>query len=306
MTADRPSSGAEAVSVRQEQPTAELVEAVIALAEDCRSVDTVNPFSEQAILRLRHGATTATHALAHGSGGELTGYLQLVDDDGATVAELAVAPDHRWRGIGTALARWAFEHVGPGRTVRAWAHGNGAPAAAMAAALGLTARRVLLQMRRSAKDPLPAVSVPAGIRIRAFRPGQDDAAWVQVNARAFAGHPEQGRLGGTDLRERMAEPWFDPPGFFVAERTDPDRLVGFHWTKVHDRERLGEVYVIGIDPDERGTGLGLALTVTGLAHLVALGLPTLMLYADESNTGAVRMYERLGFTVAFTDVTYER
>lgn len=307
MTSDSRSLGAEhSTGVDREQPSDDLLRAVLELVDACTAADGVGPFSEQALLRLRHRAPAVTHAASRDADGRLVGYLQLATDDGATVAELAVSPEHRRRGIGAALASWAIQHIGADRTIRAWAHGNGDAAAALGTAMGFHPHRVLLQMQRPAGGPLPAVEVPAGVRIRTFQPGADDDAWVRVNARAFAGHPEQAGLGVGDLRERMAEQWFDPAGFFVAERMDSSRLVGFHWTKVHDRERLGEVYVVGIDPSERGTGLGLALTVTGLAHLAAAGLPTLMLYADESNTNAVRMYERLGFTVASTDVTYER
>jgi mycothiol synthase len=80
-------------------------------------------------------------------------------------------------------------------------------------------------------------------RVRTFVPGEDDAAWLAANAAAFAHHPEQGSLTQRDLDDRKAEPWFDPAGFFLAFRGA--ELVGFHWTKVHAAEGLGEVYVVG-------------------------------------------------------------
>lgn len=100
----------------------------------------------------------------------------------------------------------------------------------------------------------------------------------------------------------MAEPWFDPKGFFLAERDGV--LAGFHWTKIHADEGLGEVYVVGVAPNAQGSGLGKALTTTGLAHLAAQGLPTAMLYVDADNEAAVSVYERLGFTTYETDLMY--
>lgn len=313
------SAAADDVWVGQEQPTDDTIRDVLALVRSAWAADRVGPLSEQALLRLRHDSPAATHVIArtagsgpengieNGAGSAIVGYLQLVPDDGTTVGELVVAPPHRRRGIGTALGAWAIERLGPARPLRAWAHGDGAGAAGLAAELDFERSRMLLQMRRPTGGPLPAVRVPPGVTIRTFRPGADDEAWVRVNARAFAAHPEQGRLVLADLHERMTEPWFDAAGFFVAERSGPDRLVGFHWTKVHaDPEPIGEVYVVGLDPDEQGTGLGLALTIRGLAHLAAAGLPAVMLYADETNAGAVRMYERLGFVRTSVDVTYER
>lgn len=297
---------AEDVWVGQDEPTEETAEQIVELVEAARTRDGTWPLSEQARLRLRHGSASTTHVTARTAAG-VVGYLQHSPDDGAVVAELVVAPAYRRRGIGTALADWGIASVGPGSRLRAWAHGDGPAAAGLAATLGFHRQRTLLQMNRTTGEPLPVVQVPAGVTIRSFRPGADDEAWVRVNALAFAEHPEQGRLGLTDLHERMAEEWFDAAGFFVAERTGPDRLVGFHWTKVHPEPvPLGEVYAVGLDPAEQGTGLGLALTVTGLVHLTGLGLPAVMLYADETNAGAVRMYERLGFARTAADVTYER
>ena len=64
--------------------------------------------------------------------------------------------------------------------------------------------------------------------------------------------------------------------------------------------------IVGVDPSERGSGIGHALTVLGLVHLRALGLGEVMLYVDESNTAAIALYESLGFIHWDTDVMYAR
>ncbi|MDP9407210.1 MAG: mycothiol synthase, partial [Actinomycetota bacterium] len=184
------------------------------------------------------------------------------------------------------------------------------PARALAARAGARPVRLLHQMHRplTAAAPLPEPPPPpAGVRLRAFRPGADDEAWLAVNARAFAAHPEQGRWTLGDLLARQAEPWFDPSGFLVAERESDGSLLGFHWTKTHGSgpAAMGEVYVVGVDPAAQGLGLGRVLVLAGLAHLAAAGLGTVLLYVDDDNAAAMRLYRGLGFTPATTDALYE-
>jgi mycothiol synthase len=152
--------------------------------------------------------------------------------------------------------------------------------------------------------------VASRVRVRPFVVGQDEEAWLAVNARAFADHPEQGQLTLDDLLQREVEDWFDPRGFFLAATTDGS-VAAFHWTKVHqdgaglsDTEPVGEVYVVGVDPAWQGSGLGRALTLVGLRHLRDSGLPWVHLYVDGDNEAAVRLYESLGFGMWDTDVMY--
>jgi mycothiol synthase len=197
-----------------------------------------------------------------------------------------------------------------------WAHGDLPGARALATSRGYSRARVLLQMRRdlAGVDPAPRPALPEGVQVLPFVVGRDEDAWLEVNARAFAAHPEQGSWTATDLALREAEPWFDPTGFLLAWRGDPGaggRLVGFHWTKVHpagdvDTVPVGEIYVLGIDPDAQGLRLGRALTDLGLAYLRGRGLTDVLLYVEEDNTAAVRLYESRGFQRYSVDVAWER
>ncbi len=308
---------------------------IAVLVERATEADGVRPLSEHVALHLRHGGDTPARNVllylraqaATEAPDRLAGYahLDVTDAVEGPSAELVVDPAHRRRGI----ARLLLAHVraesaaaSPGSRLRLWSHGGLPAAAAMAEAEGFRGVRALVQLRRSLYAVLPAAALPPGIDVRTYRPGADDAAWVDLNAAAFASHPEQGRWTLDDLHQRMAEPWFDPHGFFVAERSGV--LVGFHWTKVHGgdstahvhdhlglhthdahgHEPIGEVYVVGVAPAERGHGLGRALTLVGLHHLRSLGLPEAMLYVDADNTAAISLYAGLGFTPWDTDVMF--
>ncbi|CCG05338.1 mycothiol synthase [Blastococcus saxobsidens] len=286
------------------------VPAVLALLRAAAAADGVRPVSEDTELRLQHGSPGGSDLVVR-DGGALAGYARL--DDG--VAALVVHPAHRRRGLGTALLRQLLDLAGD-RPLSIWAHGDLPGSAQLLAPHGFERARVLLQLRRDLAgiDPDPRPALPAGVQVLPFRPGRDEDAWLAVNARAFDWHPEQGRMTRADLELREAEPWFDPDGFLMAWRGDPDaggELLGSHWTKVHPpgdaaEEAVGEIYVLGIDPGGQGLGLGRALTDLGLAHLRDRGLGQVLLYVEEDNAGAVRLYESRGFRRFAVDVSWRR
>jgi mycothiol synthase len=290
---------------------------VLELASAATSADGVAPLSEDVLLQVRHGSSPPAGDLVLYAGDHLrrdqrmVGYAHMdaPDDagqDGDITAELVIHPAHRRHGYGAQLLANVLA-MANGHGVRVWAHGDLPGSAALARSFKLTRIRALFQLRMPlAQAPVTGPVFPDGVTVRTFVPGTDEAAWLGVNHRAFAHHPEQGSWTIKDLRLREEEPWFDPDGFFLAERDG--RIVGFHWTKVHQPATaippIGEVYVVGVEPGQQGGGLGRALTQTGLAHLRRLGLAEVMLYVDEDNTAAVKMYTALGFGRWSTDVMY--
>ncbi len=141
----------------------------------------------------------------------------------------------------------------------------------------------------------------SGAAVRAFLPGRDEAGWLALNNRAFEGHPEQGGWDMETLLDRERESWFDPNGLLLYEIGS--RLVGACWTKIHTESEpaMGEIYVICIDPAYQGRGLAAGLLRAGLDHIASQGLKTAMLYVDEGNGPAVRLYKAFGFSVNHID-----
>ena len=280
---------------------------VSALVERARAEDGVSALNEQALLRLRDRGGRVRHVLGYDSD-RLVAYAQLdLSLPRADVAaECVVDPAHRRAGWASAVVQRALAEI-DGAPMLVWSHGDHPGAAKLAKRLGFRRVRDLWQLRRElgGAAALPNVRLPVGVTVRTFHTGQDDEAWLALNARAFADHPEQGAMDAGDLAARTESEWFDPAGFFLAERSDQDgaRMVGFHWTKVHPGD-VGEVYVVGVDPDEQGNGLGTALTLVGLHHLAERGMRSVRLYVEADNAAAVRIYERLGFAHVGTDTQY--
>jgi mycothiol synthase len=309
------------------------VAGILELAGTAGATDGVAPLSEPVLLHLRYDSSGPLPAAGAGPGprrgrdfvatvdGEIAAYAHLDAPEPEVSGELVVHPAGRRQGLGQALVG-ELAAAADGHLLQLWAHGDLPAAARLAATAGFERFRALWQMRRSLRGPVARPEFPAGRGLRTFVPGQDEDEWLSLNGRAFATHPEQGGWTKHDLELREREPWFDPAGFFVAMRDG--QMAGFHWTKVHPprgaapgaqaghgpapdgKQSVGEVYVVGVDPAEQGSGLGRALTLAGLNHLRDLGLETAMLYVDADNTAATRMYEALGFTRTRTDVMYRQ
>jgi len=276
--------------------------AVDALVRAATDADGTFPLSEQFVLDLRH-ESGARHTLAY-AGSDLLGYAQVAEG----AAELVVLPQARRQGLGSALL------AGVPAGVRVWAHGDLPSAVAFARARGLEVVRELYLLGRPVPGgaPLDEPVLPDGLTVRTFEPGRDEDEWLRVNAAAFRHHPEQSRLTRADLDERMVESWFDSSGFLlVVPRREPGSIAAFHWTKIRPRGsegpgRVGEVYVVGIDPAYQGRGLGRPLTLLGLQHLKKAGATDVVLYVDGDNPAALRIYRTLGFATRGADRMYAR
>ncbi|MHB1534097.1 MAG: mycothiol synthase [Acidimicrobiales bacterium] len=253
----------------------------------------------------------ATQLAAWDANGDATGWAYVAPGGGAWELGLALHPAHRGPDDpdGPALGRQSAELVAGagGGELRWWVTQPRPDQYRAAEAAGLAPGRTLYQMRRPLPVPRNLTRDAGPLSIRAFVPGSDEEAWLAVNNRAFAGHPEQGDWDRATLEAREREPWFDPAGFLMAEIDGA--LAGFCWTKVHgtkvhgtkvhtaDNPPIGEIYVIAADPDSAGRGLGRGLVLAGLDHLARRGLTLSMLYTDTDNVAAVKLYVDLGFVV---------
>jgi mycothiol synthase len=287
-------------------PRSPELDRLLAIAESAAEIDGQPPFSDQALIDARTGARA----------------IILLDGVAAAIvapgeAEFVVDPDARGAGHGTALLERLIADTEAELLI--WAHGDHPAARALAASHGFTPVRELLQLRAPVPAPAPAiVPVPddsarrnghlrpeRALSTRSFRPGLDDAEWLRVNARAFAAHPEQGRMSQSDLDELMREPWFDAEDFLLlrdADTQDGGEIAGYCWLKVE--HGVGEFYVVGVDPSRQGEGLGRMLMVAGFARLAARGIRTAALYVEGDNAPALALYRSFGFETHSVDLQY--
>jgi mycothiol synthase len=278
-------------------------EEVLTLIADATNLDGVPPVSEHVLLHLRHGGDKSDSHLIAIHEDQVAGYahLDLTDLVEGPSAELVIAPKFRGKGIGSELLKSLTQTP----NLRLWSHGDLPGAKNLALANGFERVRTVIQMRRSLTDAIDEID--PNISIRSFLPGIDNQSWLELNNRAFKDHPEQSNWGERDLEIRTKESWFDPTGFLIAELDK--KLAGFCWTKVHgkdshDHDPIGEIYIMGVDPAFQGKGIGRAVTIAGLKHLRYQGIFSAMLYVDELNSSAIKLYKSLGFKEWGRDVLY--
>ena len=253
-----------------------------------RDMDGVPPFSDGSLLGLASGERELVRR---------TDAAALVSP---TEAEFVVDPPARQHGIGRALLHDLLV-AAPGDLL-VWSHGDHTAARALAATFGLEPVRRLLQLRGSTGEVSirPAAYSTTGGPAAYSTTGDWRDAWVTLNARAFAEHPEQGQVTRADLDELTRESWFDESDVLLA-RAD-DELVGYCWLKVDGGS--GEIYVVGVAPEWRGRGMGRRLVEAGLARLNGAGIHEVSLYVEGDNLPALALYHSLGFREHSVDIQY--
>ncbi|MEX2245476.1 MAG: mycothiol synthase [Dehalococcoidia bacterium] len=281
------------------------------LIEAATRADGHEPLGEHKFLHLQRGSDLGSAVLAF-DGERLSGYAHTLtfgeDDERRASCEFVVHPDVRRKGIGSALLSRAIDvaRVQDARSMDLWSYNDTAAGARIAAHFGFEPARRLLHLHRHVRSVIGAPA-PEGASLRAFRPGRDEEAWLTLNNRIFAGHPENGRWTIEDLRARMAQPWFNPHDVLMLEADG--RLAGFCWLKVGERPgegRVGEIYVIGTAPEARGRGLGAYLLAQGLLRLYERKADVAAVYVDQSNVRAAELYRAAGFHHHHVDVCYTR
>ena len=288
-------------------------ESVLALIKAAHDFDGTPPIAEHVLLHLRHGGDKLDSHIVLEENNQVIAYAHLDTTDlvaGPSV-EAVVHPSHRGKGLGSLILKEAIKVCGD--KTRIWSHGDLPAAKAIAASLKLERLWSNLLMSKSLGDIKPVTSKYS---IRTFIPDFDNQAFLSLNNKVFAEYPDQGGWSEDDLKVRVNEEWFDEKGFFVAE--DKDELIGFCWTKVHGahthshtggeddhgHDALGEIYVLAVNPDYKGQGVGRDLTITGLNYLKYQGLNNVMLYVGVENKPAFNLYKSLGFNEFGSDVMY--
>ena len=82
--------------------------------------------------------------------------------------------------------------------------------------------------------------------------------------------------------------------FWVA--IEKDTVLGWVGLRLHPKDRLGEIYILAVDPDRQREGVASALLETGFAHVRDAGMAIVRVETgDDQATAARAAYEKNGF-----------
>ncbi len=246
--------------------------------------------------------------------GALAAYGEVTDQgSGKLIADGYVHPGHRGRGLGTALARTMetrarerVAHAPDGAQVTLF---NGVLQADQAAQdllarEGYSVARVFWEMRIELSEEPAAPSLPTGLRLRAFVPGQDERAVFDTVEAAFADHWEHVPREFDEWLNRTKRPDFDPSLWQVIEADDgsiPAAALG--WT----RDDHGWISTVATLRAWRKRGLASALLRASFRAFWQRDMRVVALGVDSQNpTGATHVYEAVGMRVASSAVIYKK
>jgi len=270
------------------------------------------------------GQDVAEDVLVAEAGGELVGTVQtnwrIRGERVVHHVEPAVRPDLRHRGLGRALLEWTEAHVAAGlaagtmgprdlpHVLNGWADLEIEEVAPFATAAGYAVDHYGVLMVRPLDVPLPDVVMPAGLEVRHVRPEDHRRIW-DADCEAFQDHRDPSVRTEEDFVHWFSQPDIDTSLWEVA--WDGDEVAGSVMNCIYPEENArlglsrGWLEHVSVRRPWRKRGLASALMVRSMHRFREMGFAEAALGADAENlSGAVRLYEALGFRRLRTAASY--
>jgi mycothiol synthase len=240
------------------------------------------------------------------------------EDEHVVLFDGTVHASFRGRGLGSYLLQWMESHArqefsivddGLPQLMRTSCNAYQVDRRLCYEQHGFYAARYAYRMERDLAQPIAEVPFPAALHLLKWSPGIDPALMDAFNE-AFAGH-----WGLPRMNEELWRALFTGVPQFRGDLTylamDGDRIVGFclNWVDQASSQQAAEpegwIEAVGVIPEWRQRGLASALLCQALNLFKAEGLRQAALDVDTQNpTGALRLYEKLGFGIARETISY--
>lgn len=175
--------------------------------------------------------------------------------------------------------------------------------------MGFTFIRRFLELRLDLSETqLPEIS-KIDPRYRPLQPGEGERL-TQLQNHSFTSSWGYNANTVEEIIYRISLPNCSPEDIILA--FDSDKPIGYCWTRINfwknkaPGEGTGRIYMLGMDPDYRGGGLGRQLLLVGLSYLKSKGLRVVELTVDGENKVACALYKSVGFKLWTSSLWYEK
>lgn len=242
----------------------------------------------------------------------IVGYMDVTPelDIGRVILDCWVHPQHRRRGVATQLFSYARHRA---RELQAKvAHvnimeGNVIAKNVLTTRLGFKFVRRFLQLRLDIAKVHRQDVDQAAVQCRHLKRGEEQKL-TQIQNRCFAGTWGYDPNTVEQIVYRINSSYCSPRDVVLA--CDGDKVIGYCWTRTAyeaaSGKREGQIFMLGVDADYQGRGVGKTVLLAGLAYLENKGFETAKLTVDSKNKIAGALYRSVGFEVRASSLWYEK
>jgi mycothiol synthase len=243
--------------------------------------------------------------------GDAVGYVDVTAelDIGRAVLSFLVHPEHPGEVVAMKLIKSAITRAREmgARRVHVNVPGEMVSGRKLLAKMGFRFIRRFLELRLDLSGAHALNMSRAAPRCRRLKRGEEDKL-VQIQNRSFA---DTWGFNPNTLEEivyRIGLPGCAPEDIILA--CDGENVMGYCWTRIYaGRDKVtrgdkGRIYMLGVDPDYRGKGVGKEVLLAGLSYLKSKGVGIVELTVDSKNKAACALYRSAGFQIETMSLWY--
>lgn len=241
----------------------------------------------------------------------MVGYLDVTPElkIGRVILNCLIHPDHRRGGLASKLLGYATHRTKELGVKLAHVNipQNNAVAKSVLSKLGFRFVRRFLQLRLDiAKIRRQDVDWTT-LQCHHLQHGEEDKL-TRIQNRSFAGSWGYNPNTVEEIVYRINLSHCSPEDVVLAY--DGDKVIGYCWTRTACEaaagEGKGQIFMLGVEPDYRGRGIGKGVLLAGLYYLKSKGLQVAELTVDSRNRAACDLYQSIGFKVQSSSLWYEK
>ncbi|MFQ6121878.1 MAG: GNAT family N-acetyltransferase [Dehalococcoidales bacterium] len=223
------------------------------------------------------------------------------------ILDCLVHPEHRRKGLAKRLLGHAIHRAKKlkAKVIQVNIRQDNVVAKRVLPKLGFTVCRRFLEIRRSLSDlPDTAHNIYS---CRHLQPGEEDKL-TQIQNRCFAGTWGYNPNTTEEIAYYANLSHRSPQDIVLI--CEGDKPVGYCWTEINREavkgERKGRIFMLGVDPDYRGKGIGKIALLAGLSRLKSKGIRVVEVTVDSENEVARALYRSVGFKPWTSSLWYEK